>query len=256
MVYIHDLIEKGYLTDVADIFTLSQHREELIEQGIIGKEKNTDKLLGNIEKAKRNSPDRLLTGLGISNVGKSAAQVLMNHFGSFDALSHAQEEDLMAVDDIGPISAQCVYAYFREAHNQKVLQKLKDAGVNIGAGYCNASPGGPAPFRADRCHLWNTARYEPGRSHAADPEPRGKGNQQRLQKNCFLTGGGQCRQQIDQGRVLRHSSSQLIRAPGKTAGMRKEIRMFPGKHTDFSLILDFFSIGYILSIIEQSFNQW
>ena len=131
VVYIHDLIEKGYLTDVADIFTLSQHREELIEQGIIGKEKNTDKLLGNIEKAKRNSPDRLLTGLGISNVGKSAAQVLMNHFGSFDALSHAQEEDLMAVDDIGPISAQCVYAYFREAHNQKVLQKLKDAGVNM-----------------------------------------------------------------------------------------------------------------------------
>lgn len=55
----------------------------------------------------------------------------MNHFGSFDALSHAQEEDLMAVDDIGPISAQCVYAYFREAHNQKVLQKLKDAGVNM-----------------------------------------------------------------------------------------------------------------------------
>lgn len=39
VVYIHDLIEKGYLTDVADIFTLSQHREELIEQGIIGKEK-------------------------------------------------------------------------------------------------------------------------------------------------------------------------------------------------------------------------
>ena len=38
--------------------------------------------------------------------------------------------------------------------------------------------------------------------------------------------------------------------------MRKEIRMVPGKHTDFSLILDFFSIGYILSIIEQSFNQW
>ena len=37
----------------------------------------------------------------------------------------------MAVDDIGPISAQCVYAYFREAHNQKVLQKLKDAGVNM-----------------------------------------------------------------------------------------------------------------------------
>lgn len=131
VVYVHDLIEKGYLTDVADIFTLYHHRDDLIEQGIIGKEKNTDKLLGAIEKAKSNSPDRLLTGLGISNVGKSAAQALMNHFGTFDALSAASEEDMVAIHDIGPISAHCVFTYFRQEHNQKVLQKLKEAGVNM-----------------------------------------------------------------------------------------------------------------------------
>lgn len=130
-VYVHDLIEKGYLTDVADIFTLSQHREALIEQGIIGKEKNTDKLLTAIEKAKKNTPDRLLTGLGISNVGKSAAQALMNHFGTFDSLATASEEDMVAVNDIGPISAHCVYEYFRQTHNQQVVQKLKAAGVNM-----------------------------------------------------------------------------------------------------------------------------
>lgn len=130
-VYVHDLIEKGYLTDVADIFTLSQHREALIEQGIIGKEKNTDKLLTAIEKAKKNTPDRLLTGLGILNVGKSAAQALMNHFGTFDSLATASEEDMVAVNDIGPISAHCVYEYFRQTHNQQVVQKLKAAGVNM-----------------------------------------------------------------------------------------------------------------------------
>ena len=130
-VYVHDLIENGYLTDVADIFTLSQHREALIEQGIIGKEKNTDKLLAAIEKAKKNTPDRLLTGLGISNVGKSAAQALMNHFGTFDSLATASEEDMVAVNDIGPISAHCVYEYFRQTHNQQVVQKLKAAGVNM-----------------------------------------------------------------------------------------------------------------------------
>ena len=130
-VYVHDLIENGYLTDVADIFTLSQHQEALIEQGIIGKEKNTDKLLAAIEKAKKNTPDRLLTGLGISNVGKSAAQALMNHFGTFDSLATASEEDMVAVNDIGPISAHCVYEYFRQTHNQQVVQKLKAAGVNM-----------------------------------------------------------------------------------------------------------------------------
>ena len=116
---------------MADIFTLHEHREELIEKGIIGKEKNTDKLLGIIEKAKGNAPSRLLTGLGISNVGKSAAQALMNHFGTFDALAAATEEEMTAINDIGPISAQCVYAYFRQERNQKVIQKLKDAGVNM-----------------------------------------------------------------------------------------------------------------------------
>ena len=131
VVYVHDLIKEGYLTDVADIFTLYRHREELIEKGIVGKEKNTDKLLGAIEKAKRNSPDRLLTGLGIANVGRSAAQVLMNHFGTVDALAAASVEDMTAVDDIGPISAQCVYDYFRQPHNQKVLEKLRSAGVNM-----------------------------------------------------------------------------------------------------------------------------
>ena len=130
-VYVHDLIAEGYLKDVADIFTLSQYREELIQKGIVGKVKNTDKLLAAIEKAKQNPPDRLLTGLGISNVGKSAAQALMNHFGTMDALAQATEEEMMDIDDIGPISAHCVYTYFRQPHSQVLLQKFKDAGVNM-----------------------------------------------------------------------------------------------------------------------------
>lgn len=131
VVYVHDLIAQGYLKDVADIFTLAEHREALIQKGIVGKEKNTDKLLAAIEKAKANPPDRLLTGLGISNVGRSAAQVLMRHFGTLDALVQASEEEMMAIDDIGPISAHCVYTYFRQPHNLAVLQKLKAAGVNL-----------------------------------------------------------------------------------------------------------------------------
>ena len=130
-VYVHDLIQLGYLKDLADIFTLRDHRDELIEQGVIGKEKNTDKLLAAIEKAKDNPPARLLTGLGISNVGRSAAQALMDHFGSFDALSAAAEEEMTAVEDIGPISAKCVFDYFRQDRSLALMEKLKAAGVNM-----------------------------------------------------------------------------------------------------------------------------
>ena len=55
----------------------------------------------------------------------------MNHFGTFDSLATASEEDMVAVNDIGPISAHCVYEYFRQTHNQQVVQKLKAAGVNM-----------------------------------------------------------------------------------------------------------------------------
>ena len=130
-VYVHDLIQLGYLKDLADIFTLADHRDELIEKGVVGKEKNTDKLLAVIEKAKANPPAMLLTGLGISNVGRSAAQSLMDHFGSIDALSSASVEDMTAVADIGPISAQCVYDYFRLDRNLSLMEKLKAAGVNM-----------------------------------------------------------------------------------------------------------------------------
>ena len=130
-VYVHDLIAAGYLKDVADIFTLREHRDALIEQGLIGKEKNTDKLLGVIERAKANPPARLLTGLGIANVGKSAAQVLMDHLGSFDALMTATEEELTAIRDIGPISARCVVAYFQAERNRRVVEKLRAAGVTM-----------------------------------------------------------------------------------------------------------------------------
>ena len=130
-VYVHDLIQLGYLKDLADIFTLYEHRDALIEQGVIGKEKNTDKLLGIIEKAKENPAARLLTGLGISNVGRSAAQALMDHFGTLDALAAATEEDMTAVADIGPVSAKCVYDYFRQERNLNLIKKLKAAGVNM-----------------------------------------------------------------------------------------------------------------------------
>ena len=130
-VYVHDLIQLGYIKDLADIFTLGEHREALIEQGVIGKEKNTDKLLSAIEKAKKNPPARLLTGLGISNVGQSAAQSLMDHFGTIEALANATEEEMTAVEDIGPISAKCVFDYFRLDRSRALMEKLQSAGVNM-----------------------------------------------------------------------------------------------------------------------------
>lgn len=130
-VYIEELVRLGYLKDVADIYDLKDHREELIEQGIIGKEKNTDKLLDAIETSKKNDAYKLLTGLGIPNVGKAAAKAILKYFKEFDALEAADMEKLQEVNDIGEVSADCIFRFFGDEKNKVLLQRLREAGVNM-----------------------------------------------------------------------------------------------------------------------------
>ena len=130
-VYIEELVRLGYLKDVADIYDLKDHREELIEQGIIGKEKNTDKLLDAIETSKKNDAYKLLTGLGIPNVGKAAAKAILKYFKEFDALEAADMDQLQEVNDIGEVSADCIFRFFGDEKNEVLLQRLREAGVNM-----------------------------------------------------------------------------------------------------------------------------
>lgn len=129
--YIEELIRQGYLHDIADIYELPKYREELIEKGILGKEKNTDKLLGVIEASKQNDAYRLMTGLGISGIGKTAAKSLMEHFGSIHAVADASMEQLVEVNDIGEISAKAIYQYFHDAKSKELLERMQKHGVNM-----------------------------------------------------------------------------------------------------------------------------
>ena len=131
--YIVELVRQGYLENVADIFTLKNYREELIEKGLIGKEKNTDKLLAAIEESKKKEPQHLLAGLGIPNVGKATARELMQHFGSMGKLEAASVEELEEVQDIGQISACSIYDFFAEEENRKLLEKMAEEGVRMEA---------------------------------------------------------------------------------------------------------------------------
>lgn len=129
--YIEELVRLGYIKDIGDIYTLWQYRDELIEKGIIGKEKNTAKLLEAIEKSKENEPQRLVTGLGISNIGKAAAKSLMQHFKTMDSLGNASLEELQEVSDIGEITALSLRNYFTDQQNIELLNRLKEYGVNM-----------------------------------------------------------------------------------------------------------------------------
>ncbi|MCR5469005.1 MAG: NAD-dependent DNA ligase LigA, partial [Lachnospiraceae bacterium] len=132
--YVVELINKGYLNNITDIYRLKNHREELIEKGIIGKEKNTDKLLDAIENSKNNEPWMLLTGLGIPQIGKNVSKTILNRFKSFEALINASVDELKETDDIGEVSAVELYQYFHNEENADILMTLKDEGLNMTAG--------------------------------------------------------------------------------------------------------------------------
>lgn len=129
--YVDILIKAGYLKNYADIYELKEHREELIEQKLIGKEKNTDRILKAIEESKQNSSDKLLTGLGILNVGKATAKELVKHFENIKDLMDADYEKLIQIPDIGPTTAQGIATFFAKEENRELIERLDRAGVNL-----------------------------------------------------------------------------------------------------------------------------
>jgi len=132
--YIKDLVEKGYIKDISDIFTLKNKRDALVEDKILGLEKNTDKLLGVIEEAKANTPaDKVLAGIGVPNVGKATSRDLLDHFGSIDALMEASAEEVVKVDGMGEVSAEGIVKFFGDEANKELMMRLKDAGVKFEA---------------------------------------------------------------------------------------------------------------------------
>ncbi len=125
------LISEGYIKNIADIYHLKEHREQLIEEGIIGKEKSVDNVLHAIEASKGNDIDRLITGLGIKNVGKQSAKTLALHFSSIEEIANADAEALMELPDFGQIVAESVMEFFQREKTQALLSQLAESGVNM-----------------------------------------------------------------------------------------------------------------------------
>ena len=127
---IEDFYNLGYLKDDGDFYHLYEYKEELKELEGFG-EKSIDKLLEKIEKSKNNSLERLLFGLSIRHVGVKTADILARNYKNIDNLMQASFEDLACIKDVGNIIAKSVYEFFKDEKNINLINKLKDAGVNM-----------------------------------------------------------------------------------------------------------------------------
>ncbi|MFM8875474.1 MAG: NAD-dependent DNA ligase LigA [Anaerolineae bacterium] len=124
---VEQLIEAGLVKDVADLFTLK--KKDLLElEGFA--EKKAENLLGSIEQAKGQSLNRLIAALGIHGVGEVMAGDLARTHGNLSALSKTTADELQQIEGVGPNIAESIVDWFARPANQKLLKKLKAAGVD------------------------------------------------------------------------------------------------------------------------------
>ncbi len=133
------LVEAGRVTDVADYYTLDEIELSLLDMGRVNKEGNpirlgetvAKKLVAQIEESKSRPFARVLFGIGIRHVGKTMAEAIAHAYPAMDALMAASEEDLAAVEGIGPKIAHSIFVFLRTPQNVEVIERLRKHGVNL-----------------------------------------------------------------------------------------------------------------------------
>lgn len=127
-VWIDQLVEKKFLTSLEDVYALNF--EEVLTLERMG-QKSTENLFEGIRQSKERPLHRLIYALGIPDVGEHAAYILAGRFKSLDKLRQASLEDMMAVPEVGPVTASSAFEFFRDKSAQRTLDKLKAAGVRF-----------------------------------------------------------------------------------------------------------------------------
>lgn len=126
---IEQFFNDGLLQSIPDIYTLYNHRMDLVVKEGFG-QKSIQKLLDNIDASKVNNLDKLLFGLGIRHVGEKVSKVLASNYPSLEAFFDCTIDELTAIDEIGDVIANSVYHYFHDEDIKKMLLQLQRLGLN------------------------------------------------------------------------------------------------------------------------------
>ena len=125
---VEQFIDKGLIENIADIYTLTF-------EDIASLKKNGTKFAENLINAIQDSKNRpfykLITALGIRHIGTKSAKTIAKHFKTIENLMNAEIEEIAELDDVGQIMAQSIYQFFKQDQTIDLINKLRDAGVNM-----------------------------------------------------------------------------------------------------------------------------
>lgn len=124
---IQQLYDKKFISNPVDLYRLTM--QDLMQLDLV-KEKSAMNIYTSIQESKTKPLNRLLTALGIRHVGKETADILSGEFATLDDIKNADVERLANIEGIGVIIAQSIYDFFHEERNVKMIEELKELGVN------------------------------------------------------------------------------------------------------------------------------
>ena len=127
---VEELFAEGFIHDIPDLYELANHASKIKELDGWG-DKAISNMLTAIENSKAKSLEKLLFGLGIKEVGQKTAKILAKRFKNLDAFFDLTEEDLVKIDDIGPVASARIYEYFHNEKNREKIEKLRSFGMNF-----------------------------------------------------------------------------------------------------------------------------
>ena len=124
---VDQLVDAGLIRTLPDMYRLGFTALATLDRVA---EKSAQNIVDALEKSKETTLPRFLFGLGIRHVGESTAKALARHFGQIDALMEATEEQLLAINDVGPTVAHSIRTFFDQAHNREVVDQLRACGIH------------------------------------------------------------------------------------------------------------------------------
>jgi DNA ligase (NAD+) len=127
---IETFLQKGFVKDIADLYKLKEHKEELIKLERFG-EKSINNILNSIEESKNKPFERVLFAIGIRHIGEKSAKIIVKHFNSIDLLVSASVEEISSVYEVGPKIAESIVNFFRDEKSKILIEKLKSAGLKF-----------------------------------------------------------------------------------------------------------------------------
>ena len=123
---VDQLIDSDVIRTLPDLFRLDVQALAGLDRMA---EKSAQNVLDALEQSKRTTLPRFLFGLGIRHVGEATAKDLARHFGALDAIMEASVDQLLQVNDVGPVVAQSIHTFFAQPHNREVVAQLRACGV-------------------------------------------------------------------------------------------------------------------------------